>query len=346
MKRPRITFALVVASALTILACGAIQSVHASDTVQMADGSQTTGDVVGMTKYIVSLRRDGATIEIPTNEIDTVRYESEPVSFRTARRHVEDGRYEDAMIILTTLNVDRDNLIRAELKQELDFYIAFCLGSQALTGQGDIREAGSTAITFLQRNTNNYRYLAVCELVGDLLVASQDYSTAQTYYAKLIDAPWPDYEMRANNAIGKAQLAQKLTTEARSSFQKVIDSTEEDVLAQREKAIAVLGQARCDIAENNPERAIANTQRVIDVTNTDETELLAVAYNTLGLALRKAGKPRDAVLAFLHVELLYFRSRSEYIESMQNLVELWNELSIPERANEAAATLRDRYGIR
>jgi len=344
MKRSRILLTLA-ATAFIIVAWGAAHRIHAADTINMADGSQISGDVVSMTRNGVSFRRGNSTSVIPTNEIDRVRYESEPASFRSAREHVDDGRYEDAMIILITLNSDRSNLVRAELKQELDFYIAFCLGRQALTGQGDIREAGSTAIAFLQNNPENYRYLAVSELVGDLLVASGDFATAQTYYANLLDAPWPDYEMRAHNSVGRAQLAQGDTVEARSSFQRVVDSTENDVLAQREKSMAILGLARCFAAENNTSQAISLAQQVIDSATNDQTELLAAGYNTLGLALRKADQPRDAVIAFLHVELLYFRSRSEYIESMQNLVELWNELSIPERANEAAATLRDRYGI-
>jgi hypothetical protein len=48
-------------------------------------------------------------------------------------------------------------------------------------------------------------------------------------------------------------------------------------------------------------------------------------------------------LAFLHVDVLYFRASGEHIEALRNLVELWKEVEKPERAAEAAQILSERY---
>ena len=69
----------------------------------------------------------------------------------------------------------------------------------------------------------------------------------------------------------------------------------------------------------------------------------AQAYNTLGTALRKAGKPQDALLAFLHVDVLYFASAEDHAEALANLAQLWNEVQKPERAAQALQTLKTRY---
>ena len=69
----------------------------------------------------------------------------------------------------------------------------------------------------------------------------------------------------------------------------------------------------------------------------------ARAYNALGTALRKAGKPYDALLAFLHVDILYFASPEDHAEALANLAALWHEVHKTDRAIQAQETLRKRY---
>ena len=73
-------------------------------------------------------------------------------------------------------------------------------------------------------------------------------------------------------------------------------------------------------------------QEVIAQGDPEQVELMAETYNALGLAHRQAGRSEDAILAFLHVDLLYFGSSAEHIVALQNLVQLWNEIQKPERA--------------
>lgn len=91
------------------------------------------------------------------------------------------------------------------------------------------------------------------------------------------------------------------------------------------------------------EPAIEKIDTVIKQADSDDSQLLAEAYNALGASYRASKRPKDALLAYLNVHLVYFNSRQNHIEALENLVELWNEQHMPERANEAAGVLRDRY---
>ena len=80
------------------------------------------------------------------------------------------------------------------------------------------------------------------------------------------------------------------------------------------------------------DEAIKLAQKIIDKLDADETDLLAEAYNTLGTALRKAGRTKDALLAFLHVDVLYGEAPDTHAEALANLVELFTELHKPDHA--------------
>ena len=106
---------------------------------------------------------------------------------------------------------------------------------------------------------------------------------------------------------------------------------------------ATLGKARCQAEAGQSDEAVALVEGVIAKANPEDVRLHAKAYNTLGLAHAKAGRTKDALLAFLHVDIIYFASPNEHIEALQNLVELWRQDQKPQRADEAAQILRDQY---
>jgi tetratricopeptide (TPR) repeat protein len=180
-------------------------------------------------------------------------------------------------------------------------------------------------------------------MVGDLLVASGKFDTAQTYYGRLAKAPWPDYQMRAGIALGKAQLAEKKTDEALQSFETVLKTSAKGPQADRQRLAATLGKSRCLAMVKKSDEAVRLAESVIAQADPEESNLLAEAYNALGVAYREAGRPKDALLAFLHVDVLYFTSRADHIEALENLITLWNEVQKPERAADAVQILKERY---
>ncbi len=85
-------------------------------------------------------------------------------------------------------------------------------------------------------------------------------------------------------------------------------------------------------------------REVIANSSPEDVALNAQAYNALGGIYRKSHKTDDALLAFLHVELLYPSIPKERIEALENLKDLWTDKQRPNRARETERILRDEYG--
>ena len=335
MKARRVTLALAVWLA-------AASAGLAIDTVKTKNSS-VLGNVTKMSALEVTTEVNGAEKKTPVNQIEVIYYENEPTMLKTARSALAAGRYKDALAVLE--KIDASNVSREEIKQDIAFYKALCAARLALAGSGDVKEAGSQLVGFVNRNPNNYHYFEACEVVGDLLVAAGSYANAETFYGYLAKAPWPDYKMRSGVAIGRAQLAGGKAADAMKSFEAVLAIQAQGEAADTYRLAATLGKARCLAEDKKADEAVKLIQGVIDRANPEESDLQAAAYNALGVALRKAGRAKEALLAFLHVDVLYFATPAYHIEALQNLNELWLEVQKPDRAAKAARTLRDRYNV-
>jgi tetratricopeptide (TPR) repeat protein len=299
------------------------------------------GEIKVMTPVEVELKLGAGTKKVSVNEIVYISYDSEPAGLKTGRIALLAGRYEDALTSLEKVGAEEQN--RPEIKQDVEFYTALCRAELALGGSGDVIAAGRLMAAFVKTHKGSYHWLKANEVVGDLLVANGQHEQAEKYYAELGKAPWPDYQMRAGVAVGRARLAQKKTAEALDSFESVLKSDATGELAQLERLAATVGKARCQIANQQYDEAIKTVNDVIAKIDPEQVELNARAYNALGTALKDAGRVKEALLAFLHVDVLYFTVPEQHAEALANLAELWEKARKPERADRARRTLEERY---
>lgn len=331
---------------LTILAMAVgltAGAVARADAIRKTDGKNLSNvNVVEMGAREVTVEQGGASTKIPVNEIQTIRYAKEPSLLNTARTALEAGRNEDAVAALARVKVDDR---RTEVRQDVLFYTALAKTRLALAGADEeaVKEAGRLMAAFVSAHPNSYHYFEACELVGDALVATGKYGVSRDFYGRVAKAPWPDYQMRAGVALGRALLAEGKTDEALKSFQSALDTQAEGESADRQRLAATLGKARCLAETGGGDEAVKLVEGVIEKADTEEALLCARAYNALGTAHRAAGRAKDALLAFLHVDLLYFTSPKEHIDALENLVELFEQVQQPERADEAAKILQERY---
>jgi hypothetical protein len=82
---------------------------------------------------------------------------------------------------------------------------------------------------------------------------------------------------------------------------------------------------------------------VIGRVGPEEAELHAKAYNALGYCQAKAGETKEALFAYLHVDILYNAIPDEHAKALASLVSLWAAVGKPDRAREAEALLEERY---
>ncbi len=311
-----------------------------ADSVRTAKGS-TNGEITAISAREITLRRtDGKEEVFPVNEIRAVRFDDEPPKLNAARGAAAGGRHAEALTSLDEM--DPQAIERPELRAELAYYRVLCQGRLALAGQGSAREAGKAVRAFVEAQANSYHYYEAVELLGDLFAAVGAYDNAVAEYAKIEQAPGPEARLRAGVGRGRVLRAQGRFAEALSAFDGVLalatDGENLAVAAQRLEA--ELGKAECLAADGHVDDAVHLVEEVIAHAAPEEAGLHARAYATLGQCLRKAGRNQEALLAFLHVDLLYFADAPAHAKALENLVELWTALGHPERAAEALEQLK------
>jgi tetratricopeptide (TPR) repeat protein len=279
--------------------------------------------------------------EVPVNQVLEVFFENESDDLKSAKSQVLSGRFAEALATLERIKTDE--ISRDEIKQDLDFYKALCSSRLALAGMRPIADAGRMMKTFIDNNPKSYHYLEGAETLGNLLVGIRQFSQAAEYFARLDKAPWPDYKMRAGIANGRSLLAQGKNEDALKAFDVVLAIDAKDDSADAQRVLANLGRASVLATTQKSDEAIRVAEEIILNANTEDEQLQARAYNVLGTAYRQAGRPTEALLAFLHVDLLYPNVLDAHAEALGNLVELWGQKHRVERAQRAKKILEEQY---
>ena len=149
--------------------------------------------------------------------------------------------------------------------------------------------------------------------------------------------------MRAGVAIGRALLAHGKNSQALDAFEKVLAYQGQDPLSQAQNLAANLGKAAVLVAMKKNDEAVVLINSILNKADPEDAGNMARAYNILGNALRQQGKTKEAVLAFLHVDLLYPSLPDAHAEALYNLAKLWDDLHKTERAARARQVLEQQY---
>jgi len=306
------------------------------------DKGKFEGQISAMSPTEVTVTDGGESKKIPVNRIEMVTFEEDTALVRRARESVANGRYEEALKALE--NVKEDDIQRAELKQDIEFYAAYAGAKMALEGKLEIPEAGKRMLAFVTANPQSFHYFQACEAVGDLLAALGQFSKARDYYERVGKAPWPEYKLRASAAMGQILLAEKKPDEALKFFQHVLDASAEGEQAEAQRWVATLGKARCLVEAGKSDDAIKLADGIIAKAEADDVELLGRAYLIVGISHRKAGRAQEAMYALLRVDTMYAGNRDTHAEALANLVPVFTALKKGDRAKEAKETLEAEYG--
>lgn len=312
-----------------------------SDRVRTTSGTET-GEVTDMSPLDVTVDRASAgSRKVPVHEIRTIIFHGEPSALSQARVNARNGGYKTAREALE--QIDLSQVDREFIRQDIQFYQALCAAKLALGGTGDITEAGRALSSFVRSHPENYHYLEAAEVMGDLLMASNKFDDAQTQYAELAKTPWPEYKMRAAVLVGRTLQAQDKHAEAVAEFDRVLRMPDDGAEVQQQKLTATLGKAESMAATGGVDEAVGMIEKVIQDADPEQKELHARAYNALGKCYEEAGKTKDALLAYLHVDVLYNTVPEAHAEALFHLAPLWQAIGQGERAREARQTLQERY---
>jgi tetratricopeptide (TPR) repeat protein len=334
------------------IACFVLSTLHQTafaqrdmDQVFLSKGAPARGTINtdGMTRDKVTIDTMGGQRDIQVNDIVRITFAGEPTELVAGRNNVLQKNYNQALIDLKKL--DGQKIDRAFIKQDIEFYKAVCLTRAALGEGGDKSAASRAMLAFVGAAQQNYHFYEAAEALGDLAMASGKWADAAKYYGPtgLAGAPWADYQMRANNATGRAMIGEKQFPQALEKFKAVASSDLSTPEAARQKLLAAVGTAICQAETGQVDEAVAALKSLIDKNDPQDAVLFARAYNALGRCYLKQNKPKDAVLALLHTDLLFYADADAHAEALYHLSKLWTDINKSDRALAARNTLRERY---
>jgi tetratricopeptide (TPR) repeat protein len=315
---------------------------EAADKIKMKQGPPAAGTITQMSLDEVTIEQGSVPKKVPVNEIISIEYDKEPAAMTSLVRNAyEDGRFSDALVAVN--KIDAADIERPEILQDLAFYKAACSARLALGGSGSPQDAGRLLIAFESKHSGNYHYLEVCQLLGDLLVAAGKPDAAQKYYDKLANSTFPEYKLLAGVLVARALESQKQYQKAIAEYDEVISGEGNSKDAIGHKLAATCGKASAMAATGKADEAVKMVEEVISKADAADLELHARAYNALGSCYRSAGKKKEALIAYLHTDLLFAGFPEQHAEALAALSTLWAEVDKVDRATQAKATLKERY---
>jgi tetratricopeptide (TPR) repeat protein len=325
---------------------GCLATASAEDQIYRKGMGSERGLVTEMSKTEVTLSMGGVKRQFPANEIQRITFEGEPSDLSQARTTIlSTANYKVALDDLKKIDLKKVDVRLEMVKQEVDFYRALCQAHLALTEGGEKMAAEAALRQFCTDHKESFHFYPAAELAGDVAAAAGRFVDAAKYYNAVAGAPWDETRIRASVALARMLSAQGKFSEALEKYDAVakdVDTPETGPLKQQ----AVVGRAVCLAETGKPDEAIAlivDPKGVIATNDPKDSKLMARAYNALGTAYAKANKKKDAILAFLHTDLLYFQDPDAHAEALYNLATLFQETNKSDRSIEARNTLKQRY---
>jgi len=277
---------------------------------------------------------------IPTNEIVYVLFADVTASLKNARVEYANGSYEGIDAALKKLKFDD---LSDNGKAEYLFLAGAAAGKLAIT-KGVPEEVTAAAVSlskYLQTAPNHYSYYPANELMAELATALGRDPTP--FYTKLAQSPWPALQVKAFNAVGRINLNKNDFANAIKLFNQAqqIAGAGKEFAAQTMQS--QLGIAEATAKSGKPADAQKVAEQILQAAPPDEVDVYARVYNILGYCHIAAKNDKEALLAFLHVDLLYSQIPDAHAEALYNLSILWAKVGKPDRAKLAKEKLVGDY---
>lgn len=329
--------------ALALLALAAASSARA-DEIVLVTGSNVKGAVSGRvrgqiqtespTEIVVRLGQN--TLTVPADQVVAVRYDGQPASMALAESREAGGQLAEAADLYR--KAAGEVAAKPLVKQAAQFKQADLTASLALADPARNAEAVALLDAFLKAVPAGRQTASALETLARLQLQKGDYTRVDRTIADLAKLP------RGAERAGllKARVAARRGDHAAAvdRLDRLVKSAPEGSPIQRE---ARLAHAESLAALKKTSEAEAEILGVIKALPAEDVAAQSVAYNTLGDCLRLAGRPKDALLAYLHTDVLYAKDKEQHPRALAQISHLWRELKRDDRADEVWQRLKKDY---
>jgi tetratricopeptide (TPR) repeat protein len=318
-------------------------SASAVDVVNRKSGKAAQGDITDIAQLTVSVKSGiGKNIEVPANDIISVRWGAEPAELNLARSAEDSGNFTRAMDQLKT-SMGKAGTNEA-VKTEIEFLTARVSARVALEQDASkLADASTKLAAFVKAHSDSFRYFDALQILGAVQLAAEDYAGAETSFGKLARAPWSDYKMAAQNSTAKLAFQKGDLAAALTAYEQVLSQSGSSPGEVSRRNEALIGKASVQLKQGNADMALQAVAEAITKTDPEDSAVQARAWNLKGDCLKSQGKVKEAILAYLHVPVLFLKEKVALAEALYNLAVLWPQADQPERGLAARQELQENY---
>ncbi len=304
--------------------------------VKQAIGGRVRGQIESESPTEVVIAVAGAQVKIPIEQIASVRYDGQSASFQLAESRETGGQLAEAADLYrkaATESAEKPLPLRAALARE-----ALVLTDLALIEPERMKDAQDRLKAFIQKYPSSRQITLARDALVRLQLHAGDTAAAAATIAEL--ARNPQSAERAAVLKTKLLVRQEKYTEASAELDRLIAAAPKNSARRR---AALLAKAECLAGMKDFKKAEQVAREVIAETPAEDAEAQAPAYNTLGDCLRAANRPKDALLAYLHTDLLYSKDREEHPRALFQIASLFRFLKQDAHADEFLQRLKREY---
>ena len=335
----------LIATLTLVCAVAAAAPAAAAETITRKRDKQISGEVSGVSKTEVTVKVKTPkedTIKVPANEIQSIAWTGDTPDVGLARNNENGGKYQLAIDGYQKA-LQAGKSANAFAKADLEFGIARASAKLALGEPSKLDDAIKKLDDFRKSQSDHYRFYEAVNYLGQLYSAKKDFLKAKVAFDTLGKAPWKEYQMAAKIASGRLLLHENKLDEAAAEYEAVVAMKPEGSVEESQRQEALLGKAQILIAQRKYDDSLVLLDEVIKNAAGDDSKVNAEAFLRRGDCLREKGDDKDALLAYLLVDVMFASEKPQHAEALYRLVPLWDKVGKKDRADDARDRLKSDY---
>lgn len=323
-----------------------ISLVWAEDEVQRRQASvPLRGTITAETANEITIQRKdtGKTETVSIHDVAKVKYEGGKAAaeFTQAESLERGGEHQKAIDAYKKIADDAAG--KLFLVRAANFGKVSSLVRIAQRDASRVDEAIKALEDFRKSNPDSRFHYTLHEMLGQLQLSKGNSDAAGAAFAELGKAPWPDLKLKAANYEGRILIVANQLDAAIAKFDGVAQSASDSAEEKLRRFEALLGKAECLVKQKKLEDAEKLLGQVIDGASSEESALHATAFNLRGDVQRETGRPKEAILSYLYVDLICPGDRNEHAKSLCYIALLSDQLGRTDRAEDFRSRLKKDY---
>jgi tetratricopeptide (TPR) repeat protein len=326
--------AMVVVS--SIAAADDIVTLIQGTTVKQAIGKSVRGQIQSESPTEVVVQLGATNTSVPLDQIASIRYDGQSASYALAEARESSGLFAEAAELFKKAATESGG--KPFPTQLALFREAEILTDLALVEPARVKDAKDKLTAFIKAYPASRHIVPARECLARVQLQSEDYTGALATIVEL--GRLPKGAERATVLRTSVLAKQGKHDQALAELEKIITSSSKN--SSRRRA-ALLAKAESLAGLKKFSEAETLLHEVIEANPPEDALAQAPAYNTLGDCMKAANRPKDALLAYLHTDLLYSKDKVEHPRALYNIVEIFRQLKQDGRADEFAQKLKQEY---